>query len=91
MSVPPHARWNVTDETKHARAALKDTQVGIGKALNKVIAEWEDENERPLRVLKGNIDYNEMVAGKPKMKKADLKIYSNFTRSLDQAHARRKK
>jgi hypothetical protein len=29
---------------------LSRTQVGMGKTLNKAVAEWDDKNERPSRM-----------------------------------------
>ncbi len=90
MFVPPRARWGepwtetLDDGTTQPRPALKDTQTGIGEMLNKAIAAMEDENEALHGVLKGNINFNEMVAGKPKIKNDDLKdLLDHFTRSVD--------
>ena len=88
--VPPRARWNDKwAETKEdgrtgERPAVKDTQTDIGATLNKAIAALEDENTALLGVLKGNINFNEEVAGKPKIKNSDLKdLLDHFTRSVD--------
>lgn len=98
MFVPPRARWNepwteivekededgvkTTSEVQHP--ALKDTQTGIGEMLNKAIAALEDDNEALHGVLKGNINFNEQVAGKPKIKNDDLKdLLDHFTKSVD--------
>jgi len=52
--------------------------------LNKAIGEVEDENEALHGVLKGNIDFNAQVAGKPKIKNQDLKdLLDHFNRSVD--------
>ncbi len=98
MFVPTRARWNEPwvetvetvekDEsittTQVPRPALKDTQTGIGEMLNKAIAALEDENEALHGVLKGNINFNEQVAGKPKIKNDDLKdLLDHFTKSVD--------
>jgi type I restriction enzyme M protein len=84
--VPPRARWNEKwiDEEGKEQPALKDVQVDIGQTLNKAISELEDENEMLHGVLKGNIDFNAQVAGKPKIKNQDLKdLLDHFTRSVD--------
>jgi type I restriction enzyme M protein len=88
--VPPRARWNeqwtetLDDGTTQLRPALKDTQTGIGETLNKAIAALEDDNEALHGVLKGNINFNEQVAGKPKIKNDDLKdLLDHFTKSAD--------
>jgi type I restriction enzyme M protein len=88
--VPPRARWaepwveTLDDGTLQPRPALKDTQTGIGEMLNKAIAALEDENEALHGVLKGNINFNEQVAGKPKIKNEDLKdLLDHFTKSVD--------
>lgn len=88
--VPPRARWNdawtetLEDGSKQSHPALKDTQTGIGEVLNKAIGELEDENEALHGVLKGNINFNEQVAGKPKIKNDDLKdLLDHFTKSVD--------
>jgi type I restriction enzyme M protein len=90
MFVPPRARWGepwteiLKDGTPQSRAALKDTQTGIGEMLNMAIAALEDENDALHGVLKGNINFNEMVAGKPKIKNDDLKdLLDHFTKSVD--------
>jgi type I restriction enzyme M protein len=97
MFVPPRARWNdpwietvdlaangETTSSSVPRQALKDTQTGIGEMLNKAIAALEDDNEALHGVLKGNINFNEQVAGKPKIKNDDLKdLLDHFTRSVD--------
>jgi type I restriction enzyme M protein len=90
MFVPPRARWGepwtetLDDGTTQPRPALKDTQTGIGEMLNKAIAALEDENEALHGVLKGNINFNEMVSGKPKVKNDDLKdLLDHFTKSVD--------
>ena len=90
MFVPPRARWNepwtetLDDGTAQPRPALKDTQTGIGEMLNKAIAALEDDNEALHGVLKGNINFNEQVAGKPKIKNEDLKdLLDHFTNSVD--------
>ncbi len=98
MFVPPRARWNEpwvetvetvekdgsTTTTEEPRPALKDTQTGIGETLNKAIAALEDDNEALHGVLKGNINFNEQVAGKPKIKNDDLKdLLDHFTKSVD--------
>jgi len=84
--VPPRARWNekwIDDEGKE-QPALKDTQIDIGQTLNKALSELEDENEMLHGVLKGNIDFNAQVAGKPKIKNQDLKdLLDHFTGSVD--------
>jgi type I restriction enzyme M protein len=91
MFVPPRARWNqpwtetLDDGTAQPRPALKDTQTGIGEILNKAIAALEDDNEALHGVLKGNINFNEQVAGKPKIKNDDLKdLLDHFTKSVDE-------
>lgn len=98
MFVPPRARWNeawteivekedddgvkTTAEVPHS--ALKDTQTGIGETLNKAIAALEDENDALTGVLKGNINFNEQVSGKPKIKNDDLKdLLDHYTKSVD--------
>lgn len=84
--VPPRARWNEKwiDEEGKQQPALKDVQIDIGQTLNKAISELEDENEMLHGVLKGNIDFNAQVAGKPKIKNQDLKdLLDHFTRSVD--------
>lgn len=90
MFVPPRARWNepwmetLEDGTTEPRPALKDTQTGIGEMLNKAIAALEDDNEALHGVLKGNINFNEQISGKPKIKNEDLKsLLDHFTRSVD--------
>ena len=98
MFVPPRARWNEpwtetieevkasseTTTTEVPRPALKDTQTGIGEMLNKAIAALEDDNEALHGVLKGNINFNEQVSGKPKIKNEDLKsLLDHFTKSVD--------
>jgi len=90
MFVPPRARWNeawtetLEDDTTQPHPALKDTQTGIGEMLNKAIAALEDDNEALHGVLKGNINFNEQVAGKPKIKNDDLKdLLDHFTKSVD--------
>jgi len=85
MFVPPRARWNEEwietrdDGSTQPHPALKDTQTGIGEMLNKAIAALEDNNESLHGVLKGNINFNEQVAGKPKLKD----LLDHFTRSVD--------
>lgn len=92
--VPMRARWNepwtetVENEDKTttlvSHPALKDTQLGIGEVLNKAIGALEDENEALHGVLKGNINFNEQIAGKPKIKNEDLKdLLDHFTKSVD--------
>lgn len=88
--VPPRARWNdkwretKDDGTAEERPALKDTHIDIGATLNKAIAALEDENATLHGVLKGNINFNEEVAGKPKIKNSDLKdLLDHFTNSVD--------
>lgn len=84
--VPPRARWNEpwTDEEGHPQPALKDTQTDIGATLNKAIAALEDANEVLHGVLKGNINFNQEVAGKPKIKNDHLKdLIDHFTKSVD--------
>jgi type I restriction enzyme M protein len=88
--VPPRARWNhkwteaKDDGATEERPALKDTQTDIGAILNKAIAALEDENIALHGVLKGNINFNEEVAGKPKIKNSDLKdLLDHFTKSVD--------
>ncbi|MEI6083746.1 MAG: class I SAM-dependent DNA methyltransferase [Verrucomicrobiota bacterium] len=90
MFVPPRARWKeawtetLEDGTTQPRPALKDTQTGIGEMLNKAIAALEDDNEALHGVLKGNINFNEQVSGKPKIKNDDLKdLLDHFTKSVD--------
>jgi type I restriction enzyme M protein len=98
MFVPPRARWNepwtetVENEDEKGvgttalvpRPALKDTKTGIGEMLNKAIAALEDENEALHGVLKGNINFNEQVSGKPKIKNEDLEdLLNHFTKSVD--------
>ena len=90
LFVPPRARWNeawtetLEDNTTQPRPALRDTQTGIGEMLNKAIAALEDDNEALHGVLKGNINFNEQVAGKPKVKNDDLKdLLDHFTKSVD--------
>ena len=90
MFIPSRARWNepwtetLEDSTTQPRPALKDTQTGIGEMLNKAIGELEDDNEALHGVLKGNINFNEQVAGKPKIKNDDLKdLLDHFTKSVD--------
>lgn len=90
MFVPPRARWNepwtevLDDGNTQPRPALKDTQTGIGEMLNKAIAALENDNEALHGVLKGNINFNEQVAGKPKIKNDDLKdLLDHFTKSVD--------
>jgi type I restriction enzyme M protein len=84
--VPARARWNDKwiDEHGNERPALKDTQTDIGQALNEALWGIEDENEGLHGVLKGNIDFNAQVAGKPKIKNQDLKdLLDHFNRSVD--------
>lgn len=88
--VPPRARWNdpwiekLDDGTTQPRPALKDIQTSIGDMLNKALGALEDENDALHGVLRGNIDFNEMVAGKPKIKNDDLKdLLDHFTKSVD--------
>jgi type I restriction enzyme M protein len=84
--VPPRARWNdkCMDENGNDQPALKDTQNDIGEMLNKALWEIEDENEALHGVLKGNIDFNAQVAGKPKIKNQDLKdLLDHFNASVD--------
>ena len=88
--VPPRARWGqpwietLEDGTKKPRPALKDTQTNIGEMLNKAIGALEDDNDALHGVLKGNINFNEMISGKPKIKNDDLKdLLDHFTRSVD--------
>ncbi len=88
--VPPRARWNdrwtetKDDGSTEEHPALKDTQTNIGATLNKAIAVLEDENAALNGVLKGNINFNEEVAGKPKIKNSDLKdLLDHFTKSVD--------
>jgi type I restriction enzyme M protein len=84
--VPPRSRWNEpwTDEEGHPQPALKDTQTDIGATLNKALAAIEDANEALYGVLKGNINFNQEVAGKPKIKEGDLKdLLDHFTKSVD--------
>lgn len=90
MFVPPRARWNeawtetLEDGTTQPRPALRDTQIGIGEMLNKAIGALEDENEALHGVLKGNINFNEQISGKPKIKNEDLKsLLDHFTKSVD--------
>lgn len=90
MFVPARARWNepwtetLEDGTTQLRPALKDTQTGIGEMLNKAIAALENDNEALHGVLMGNINFNEQVAGKPKIKNDDLKdLLDHFTKSVD--------
>ena len=90
MFIPPRARWGepwtetLEDGKTQPHPALKDTQIGIGEMLNKAIAALEDENEALHGVLKGNINFNEMIAGKPKIKNDDLKdLLDHFTKSVD--------
>ncbi|WP_269522783.1 type I restriction-modification system subunit M [Coraliomargarita parva] len=98
MFVPPRARWNEpwteivekaeddgsTTTTEVPHTALKDIQTGIGEMLNKAIAALEDDNEALHGVLKGNINFNEQVSGKPKIKNEDLKsLLDHFTKSVD--------
>jgi type I restriction enzyme M protein len=90
MFVPPRARWNeawtetLEGGSLQPQPALKDTQTGIGEMLNKAIAALEDDNEALHGVLKGNINFNEQVAGKPKIKNDDLKdLLDHFTKSVD--------
>ncbi len=72
------------DGTTEVRKALKDTQNEIGGTLNKAIGELEDENAALHGVLKGNINFNEDIGGKPKIKNGDLKdLLDHFTRSVD--------
>ena len=67
--VPLRARWNdrwtetKDDGTTEEHAALKHTQINIGATLNNAIAALEDENTALDGVLKGNINFNEEVAG----------------------------
>jgi len=84
--VPKRARWQEqwVDEDNQERPALKDTQTDIGATLNKAIGELEDENPALDGVLKGHIDFNEEVGGKPKIKNTDLKdLLDHFTKSVD--------
>ena len=84
--VPPRARWNDewVDEEGEQRPALKNTQKDIGDVLNKALWAVEDENESLTGVLKGNIDFNAQVNGKPKIKNQDLKdLLDHFNRSVD--------
>lgn len=88
--IPPRARWNEPwietpeDGNEQPRPALRDTQTSIGEMLNKALAALEDENDALHGVLKGNINFNEMVAGKPKIKNDDLKdLLDHFTKSVD--------
>lgn len=88
--VPPRARWNdkwietKDDGTTQEHAALKHTQLNIGATLNKAIAALEDENTALHGVLKGNINFNQEVSGKPKIKNSDLKdLLDHFTKSVD--------
>jgi type I restriction enzyme M protein len=84
--IPKRARWNEkwVDEDNQERPALKDTQTDIGATLNKAIGELEDENSALDGVLKGHIDFNEEVGGKPKIKNTDLKdLLDHFTKSVD--------
>jgi type I restriction enzyme M protein len=90
MFVPSRARWGepwteaLDDDKTQLHPALKDTQTGIGEMLNKAIAALEDENEALHGVLKGNINFNEMISGKPKIKNDDLKdLLDHFTKSVD--------
>jgi type I restriction enzyme M protein len=86
LFVPPRARWNDRwkDELGNEQPPLKDTQNNIGEMLNKAVGEVEDENEALHGVLKGNIDFNAQVAGKPKIKNQDLKdLLDHFNRSVD--------
>ncbi len=83
--VPPRARWHDKwiDENRTEQPALKDTQQNIGETLNKALAAIEDENDALAGVLKGHIDFNEQVAGKPKIKNTDLKdLLDHFNRSI---------
>jgi type I restriction enzyme M protein len=92
--VPTRARWNepwtetVENEDKTTtpvpHPALKDTQTGIGETLNKAIAALEDDNEALSGVLKNNINFNELISGKPKISNSDLKsLLDHFTKSVD--------
>lgn len=86
LFVPERARWNDpwTNENGDPQPALKDIHTNIGEVLNKAIAAVEDHNETLHGVLKGNIDFNEQVAGKPKIKNEDLKdLLDHYTRSVD--------
>jgi type I restriction enzyme M protein len=90
MFVPQRARWGepwtetLENGTTQPHPALRDTQTNIGEMLNKAIHALEDENEALHGVLKGNINFNEMVAGKPKVKNDDLKdLLDHFTKSVD--------
>jgi len=98
MFVPVRARWNepwveeiekegddgkVTKTTLN-HPALKDTQLGIGEALNKALGALEESNEALHGIFKGNINFNKEVAGKPKVKNEDLKdLLDHFTASVD--------
>lgn len=86
LFVPPRARWNDKwmDENGNEQPALKDIQNDIGQMLNKALEAVEDENESLHGVLKGNIDFNAQVAGKPKIKNQDLKdLLDHFNRGVD--------
>lgn len=90
MFVPCRARWNETwvetleNGSTKPQPALKDTQTGIGEMLNKALGALEDDNDALHGVLKGNINFNEQVAGKPKVKNDDLKdLLDHFTKSVD--------
>lgn len=98
MFVPVRARWNepwvemiekedeggkVTKTTVN-HPALKDTQLGIGEALNKALGALEESNEALQGIFKGNINFNKEVVGKPKVKNEDLKdLLDHFTASVD--------
>lgn len=83
--VPPRARWREKwiDDIATEQPALKDTQLNIGETLNKALAAIEDDNDALAGILKGHIDFNEQVAGKPKIKNTDLKdLLDHFNRSI---------
>lgn len=98
MFVPVRARWNEpwveeiekedddgkVTKTKINHPALRDTQLGIGEALNKALGALEESNEALHGIFKGNINFNKEVAGKPKVKNEDLKdLLDHFTASVD--------
>jgi type I restriction enzyme M protein len=91
MFVPPRARWGqpwietLEDGTKEKRPALKDTQSNIGEMLNKAIGALEDDNDALHGVLKGNINFNEMISGKPKIKNDDGSVDMLCTSQFFQA------
>ena len=64
--VPVRARWHETweDENGDLVPALKDLKHDIGNMLNKAIAAVEDENDSLAGVLKNNIDFNAVKAGR---------------------------